>query len=144
MNVQSNGQDELTLENIWTIFVPLLSSLRGYDVAILKPYTRIFFCSVFLLGVLGHRRLEHLYSNGVWGWGGGGWNGMLGLLGNIYSTCLACRNKNRLEKGQGVAAKKRCCYTTVGFATTASQNGFNTYKLSFHKKINIFQKMTKI
>jgi hypothetical protein len=69
---------------------------------------------------------------------------MLGLLGNMYSTCLACRNKDRLEKGQGVAAKKRCCYRTVDFATTASQDRFNTYKLSFHMKTNIFQKMTKI
>jgi hypothetical protein len=34
-------------------------------------------------------------------------------------------------------------YITGDAATAASQNGFSPYKLSFHKKINIIQNMTK-
>jgi hypothetical protein len=37
----------------------------------------------------------------------------------------------------------RCCYITVATAIAASQNGFCSYKLSIHKKINIMQIMTK-
>jgi hypothetical protein len=37
----------------------------------------------------------------------------------------------------------RCCYVTVDSAMVASQNGFCSYKLSYHKKTNIMQIMTK-
>ncbi len=36
-----------------------------------------------------------------------------------------------------------CCYITVDSAMAASQNGFCSYKLSFLKKTNIMQIMTK-
>ncbi len=36
-----------------------------------------------------------------------------------------------------------CCYIMVDFATTASQNRFNTYKFSLHKKTNVIQKITR-
>jgi hypothetical protein len=39
--------------------------------------------------------------------------------------------------------KVRCCYITVDSAIAASQNGFNSYKLSINKKSNIMQIMTK-
>ncbi len=35
------------------------------------------------------------------------------------------------------------CYITVDFATAVSQNGFRTFKLFFHKKTIIIQKVTK-
>jgi len=36
-----------------------------------------------------------------------------------------------------------CCYITVDSAMAASQSAFFSYKLSFHKKTNIIQIMTK-
>jgi hypothetical protein len=38
---------------------------------------------------------------------------------------------------------KWCCYITVDSAMAASQNGFCSYNLSFHKKTNIMQIVTK-
>jgi hypothetical protein len=57
------------------------------------------------------------------------------VLRMVYSIL----NDISLEK----AAKCGCCYITVDSAMAASQNGFCSYKLSFHKKTNIMQIMTK-
>ncbi len=106
--------------------------------SILKPYTVFlyFFLFVFYWGIGPPTARAFVMECEE----EGGWNGMLGLLGNIYSTCLACRNKNRLEKGQGVAAKKRCCYRTVYFAPTALQNDL----ILISYPLQIFRKMTKL
>jgi hypothetical protein len=46
--------------------------------------------------------------------------------------------------GRPIASgKERCCYIMVDSAMVASQNGFCSYKLSYHKKTNIMRIMTK-
>jgi hypothetical protein len=49
------------------------------------------------------------------------------------------------RQGPPIASdKERCCYMMVDSAMVASQNGFcSSYKLSYQKKTNIMQIMTK-
>jgi hypothetical protein len=51
-------------------------------------------------------------------------------------------SKNQREGDRGHLIFFWCCYITVDSAMAASQNGFCSYTLSFHKKTNIMQIVT--
>jgi hypothetical protein len=64
-------------------------------------------------------------------------------VNSYWQTCKSEVTRSHIKRFLAFSSLCRwCCYITVDFATAASQNGFRTYKLSFHNKTNIIQKMT--
>jgi hypothetical protein len=64
----------------------------------------------------------------------------------LYSTCTLYIHVSVLLVliySQYFNLLKWCCYITVDSAMAASQNGFCSYNLSFNKKTNILQILTK-
>jgi hypothetical protein len=68
---------------------------------------------------------------------------MSDISGEVTNTLARQKMYKRTNSNGETKATYRCCSITVDFATAASQNGLNTYKLSIHKKINIIQTATK-
>ncbi len=62
------------------------------------------------------------------------------LLWSFKASLFTVRTRELGDRGHLIFFW--CCYITVDSAMAASQNGFCSYKLSFHKKTNIMQIVT--